>query len=89
MYFLDEKSTIKLYTDTSDYGIGSVLIQVVSNEWRPIAFISKSLSAKQLKWSTIENEAYDIYYSCQQLDSLIRDREFEIYTDHKNNTYMK
>jgi hypothetical protein len=89
MYFLDEKSTIKLYTDASDYGIGGVLIQVVNNEWRPIAFISKSLSATQLKWSTIQKEAYAIYYSCQQLDSLIRDREFEIHTDHKNITYMK
>ena len=89
MYFLDEKSTIKLYTDTSDYGIGGVLVQVVSNVWRLIAFISKSLSATQLKWSTIQKEAYAIYYSCQQLDSSIRDREFEIHTDHKNIIFMK
>ena len=78
MYLLDEKSTIKLHTDTSDYGIGGVLIQVVRNEWRPIAFISKSLSATQLKWSMTQKESYAIYYSCQQLDSIIRDRELKV-----------
>ena len=45
-----------------------------------------SLSATQLKWSTIQKEAYAIYYSCQQLDFI---REFEIHTEHKNITYMK
>ena len=45
MYFIDETSPIRLYTDASDYGIGGVLFQVVNNEWKPIAFISKSLSA--------------------------------------------
>ena len=48
MCFLHEKSALKLYTDASDYGIGGVLIQIVNNEWRPIAFIRKSLSATQL-----------------------------------------
>ena len=92
MYFIDEKdvrSEIRLYTDASDYGVGGVLIQVVKREWRPVAFVSKSLSATQYNWSTIQKEAYAIYYCCQQLDSLIRDRKFTIYTDHKNITYMK
>ena len=48
MYFIDDDSPIRLYTDASDYGIGSVLFQVVNDEWKPIAFISKSLSASQI-----------------------------------------
>ena len=61
MYFIDETSPIRLYTDASDYGIGGVLFQVVNNEWKPIAFISKSLSASQINWSTIQKEAYAIF----------------------------
>ena len=89
MYFIDDISPIRLYTDASDYGIGGVLVQIVNSVWRPIAFISKSLTAVQFRWSTIQKEAYAIFFCCQQLDSLIRDRKFEIYTDHKNITYMK
>ena len=48
MYFINDDSPIKLYTDASDYGIGGVLFQIVNNVWRPIAFISKPQSAPQI-----------------------------------------
>ena len=88
MYFIDKTSPIRLYTDASDYGIGGVLFQVINDEWKPIVFISKSLSASQINWSTIQKEAYAIFYCCQQLDYLIRDRKFTIHTGHMNLTYM-
>ena len=88
MYFINDDSPIRLYTDASDYGIGGVLFQIINTVWRPIAFGSKSLSATQINWSTIL-EAYAIFYWCQLLDYLIRDRKFTIHTDHINLTYMK
>ena len=78
-----------MYTDASDFGIGGVLFQVVCAIWQPIAFISKSLTPTQIRWSTIQKEAYAIFYCCTQLDYLIRDRTFTIHTDHLNITYMK
>ena len=51
MYFINDDSPIRLYTDASEYGIGDVLFQVVNNVWRPIAFISKSLSVPQINSS--------------------------------------
>ena len=89
MYFINNDSPIRLYTDASDYGIGGVLFQIVNTVWRPIAFIRKSLSTTQINWSTIQKEAYAIFFCCQQLDYLIRDRKFTIHTDHMNLTYMK
>ena len=90
MYFIDDnKLDIRLYTDASDFGIGGVLFQVVDSIWKPIAFISKSLTPTQIRWSTIQKEAYAIFYCCTQLDYLIRDRTFTIYTNHLNITYMK
>ena len=42
-----------------------------------------------MRWSTIQKEAYAIFYCCTELDYLIRDRTFTIHTDHLNITYMK
>ena len=87
LYFIKDGSTIKLYTDASDYGIGGVLFQIVNDVWRPIAFISKCLSAIQIL--LIQKEAYAIFYCCQQFDYLIRDPKFTIHTDHMNVTYTQ
>ena len=93
LHFLDDVNPIRLYTDASDYGIGAALFQIVPSEsgniWKPIAFISKSLTTSQLNWSTIQKEAYAIFYACKHLDPLIRDRKFTIHTDHMNITYLK
>ena len=71
-----------LHTDASDYGIGGYLFKTIDGKDYPVAFVSKSLSGSQLRWSTIQNEAYAIYYSCIFLQSLLCDRLFTIRTDH-------
>ena len=88
LHFVDDVSPIHLYTDASQYGVGGVLFQIVGAVWNPIAFVSKSLTATQLKWATIQTEAYAIFTCCQKLDYLLRDRKFTIHTDHQNLTYM-
>ncbi len=52
----------------------------------PIRFISKSLHKSQLNWSTIEKEAFAIFYTVAKYDLLLRDVKFTIETDHKNLT---
>jgi hypothetical protein len=84
MYFVDPDLPLYLHTDASDYGIGGYLFQIIDNVERPCAFISKSLVDSQLRWSTIQKEAYSIYYCCKELDYLIRDRPFILRTDHDN-----
>ena len=90
IHFIDDnKLDIRLYTDASNFGIGGVLFQVVDTVWQPIAFISKSLTPIQIRWSTIQKEADAIIYCCTRLDYLSRDRTCTIYTDHLNITFMK
>ena len=60
-----------MLTDASDYGIGAYLYQHIDGIERPIAFISKSLSGPQLKLSTIQKEAYSIFYSVTSLEYLL------------------
>jgi hypothetical protein len=88
MHFIDDTFPVSLYTDASSYGIGGVLFQIVNDVWKPIAFVSKSLTAVQLKWSTIQNQANAIFICWTQLGYLLRDRPFTLHTDHQNLTFM-
>ena len=75
-------------TDASDYGIGGHLFQTIEGQIRTVAFVSKSLTEGQLRWSVIQKEAYAIFYCCTHLEHLLRDRHFTIMTDHKNLIFM-
>ncbi len=86
LYFVNDKDPIFLRTDASDYGVGGYLYQKVDTIDKPIAFVSKSLTETQLKWSVIQKEAYAIYYITHTLSYLLRDR---IFTIHKNLTFIK
>ena len=87
LFFIDNDSPIFLHTDASDYGIGAYLFQVISQKEIPIAFMSKTLTTPEVRWSTIEKELYAIVYSLHKLEYLLRDRKFTLRTDHKNLTY--
>ena len=88
LYFANNDDPITLMTDASDYGIGGHLTQEVEGQHRTIAFVSKSLTEGQLRWSVIQKEAYAIFYCCTHLEHLLRDRHFTIKTDHKNLTFL-
>ena len=64
--------------------MGGYLLQTVDGIDQPVAFVSRSLTKSQLRWSVIQKEAYGIFYSCMYLQSLLRDRLFTVRTDHRN-----
>ena len=88
LFFARPEAPVFLHTDASQYGIGGYLFQVHEGKHEPIAFISKTLSKTELKWSTPEKEAYAIFYCLNKLDYLLRDIKFTIRTDHKNLTFI-
>ena len=88
LFFYDEDAPIFLLTDASDFGIGGYLYQIVDGKEQPVAFVSKSLTGPQLRWPTIQKEAYAIYYCITKLEYLLRDRSFCLMTDHANLTYI-
>jgi hypothetical protein len=74
----------------SDYGmIGGYIFQKDGHKELPIWFISKSLHKSQLNWSTIEKEAFAIFYTVTKYDFLLRDVKFTVETDHKKLAYLK
>lgn len=88
LYFIDDHAPVFLMTDASDYGIGGYLYQELNGVKQLVALVSKALTVSQLRWSVIQKEAYGIYYCCNKLDTLLRDRKFTILTDHRNLLYI-
>ena len=72
LFFRDHSAPLRVYTDASDYGIGAYLCQVIDNEEQPIAFISKTLSKAEKKWSVYEKEAFAIFYSLRKWDTIYK-----------------
>ena len=88
LFFISPDAPVTLCTDASDYGVGAYLFQTIDEVEQPIAFLSKSLSKSQFKWSTIEKECYSIFWAINKLDYLLRDIRFLLLTDHANLTYV-
>ncbi len=87
---MDNDLPIHARTDASDYGIGGYIFQKDGHTELSIRFISKSLQKSQLNWSTIEKEAFAIFYTVTKYDFLLGDVRFTIVeTDHKNLAYLK
>ena len=88
--FIDYSRPLVLRTDASTLGIGGVLLQLNEHHGKevPIAFVSKAFNDVERKWSTIEQEAFAIYYCVKQLAHYLHGHKFVIETDHRNLTYM-
>ena len=67
---------------------GGYLYQLIDDKEQPVAFVSKSLSGPQLRWPTIQKEAFAVFYCITHLEYLLRDRKLCIMTDHANLIYI-
>jgi len=94
LFFLTNGAPVYLRTDASDYGIGAYLFQKVTDDItgvtreHPVAFLSKALTGPQLRWSTIEKEAYAIYHAVTKWEYYLQDIHFILQTDHANLTFI-
>ncbi|GFX14754.1 hypothetical protein TNCV_1484981 [Trichonephila clavipes] len=84
--FPDPNLQLALFTDASNFAIGSLLQQFEAGSWKPISFFSKKLTEAQKNYSTYDRELLGIYLSVEQFKHL-EGRNFVIYTDYKPITY--
>ncbi|XP_062859493.1 uncharacterized protein LOC134321620 [Trichomycterus rosablanca] len=74
----------KVSADASSFGLGAVLVQRQDNiEWRPVAYISRSLSETEQRYAQVEKEALAVTWACERLSSYLIGLQFTIETDHK------
>ena len=88
LHFYDEHSPVYLHTDASDYALGAYLFQLVDGIEQPIAFLSRSFTETEQRWTVTERECYAFVYAFQKFEYLLRDIHFTLRTDHKNLTYV-
>ncbi|KAL0212082.1 hypothetical protein RCL1_005708 [Eukaryota sp. TZLM3-RCL] len=97
----DLDSPIIVTTDASNRAIGGTLWMELppykprgtplnERNVRPISFYSASLKPEQTKWSTLKQELYAIIRTLtfRPNETLLKSVNFELYTDHKNLTYL-
>jgi transposase InsO family protein len=82
----DPKQQFILHTDASDIAIGATLSQADDRgKLKPVAFISKTLSATEQRYSVIERETLAIYWAVKKLHVFLyaNPLPFIIFTDHQ------
>ena len=78
----DFGKTFTIQTDSSDRGIGGVLLQEIDGKKLPIMFISKKLLARERHYSTVEKECLAIVRCVSQLREYLEGKEFIVESDH-------
>jgi hypothetical protein len=90
LFFPDYNLEWILRTDASQHGVGAVLLQLYTPpdstevQYQPIAFASQKFSAQASNWSTIEQEAYGIYFGVKTFAYYLICKPFILETDHNN-----
>ncbi|KAG0437389.1 Retrovirus-related Pol polyprotein from transposon 17.6 [Dictyocoela muelleri] len=74
-----------LYTDASNFAIGSTLTQ----NGKVIAFFSSKLSDVETRYSIVDKEFYSIYKSLIHFRQIILGQKIKVFTDNRNVTYFK
>ena len=74
-----------LSADTSSFGLGAVLLQrQPTDELKPVAYISRSMTATEQRYAQIEKEALAFTWACERLSDYLVGVKFHIQTDHKS-----
>lgn len=72
-----------LFTDASSTHVGACLQQLIDDNWQPLAFFSRKLSARQCTWPAYYRELLGVYEAVQHFRHIMEAEHVTIYTDHK------
>ena len=71
----------------SSFGLGGLLRQKHGETWKPVAFVSRSLSDTECRYAQIEKEALAVTWACEKVAKYLIGTSFHIETDHKSLVY--
>ena len=80
LYEPDRESRVS--ADALSYGLGAILRQKqLDGKWKPIAYISRSMTETELRYAQFEKVA--VTWACERLSQYLVGTTFEVETDHK------
>ena len=81
---MDVINKTKIAADASSFGLGAVVLQEEApGDWKPVSFISRSMTGTKCKCAQIENEALAFTWGCERSSNYIVGKSSSIETDHK------
>jgi len=85
----DVEREFTVRTDASNRAIGCVLLQEYEGVMHPIAYASKKLTEREMKYAVEEREALALIWGIQKYNRYLYGREFVMETDHLGLQYLK
>ena len=81
----------RIEVDTSGHAIGGVLSQEQEGKWKPIAFLSRTMSPAERNYEIYDKELLAIVEALDKWWQYLLNavEKFEIWTDHENLKYFK
>ncbi|KAG1926090.1 gag-pol fusion protein [Pimephales promelas] len=73
----------KKQMDASGVGLGAVLLQGEVGNYHPVAYISRKLFPREMRYSTIEKECLAVKWALDSLRYYLLGRHFTLETDHR------
>ena len=68
----DPSAPTKVSADASSFGLGAVLLQQSDlQEWKPVAYASRSMSETETRYAQIEKEALATTWSCEKFSNYL------------------
>lgn len=77
----DFSRTFYIQTDASAYGVGCVLTQFFDEGEKVICYLSRSLTAQERKYSSVERELIAVIWSLEKLRHYVEGFHFKVITD--------
>lgn len=78
-----------LFTDASAIAVGACLAQMADDGTEcPIAFASHRFTPAQMKWSTIEREAFGVIWGLKKFDTWVFGAKIFVVSDHNPLAYL-
>ena len=74
---------LKVQADASSFGLGAVLFQKDKDDWKPMAYASRSMSETERRYAQIEKKALAVTWVCEKFTDHILGQKFLIESDHK------
>ena len=78
----------EVFTDSSDFGMGSILGQIQDSKHVVISYDSKMFNKAQLNYSVSEKELLAILYALRKYRHYIHGTKFTVYCDHNALQYI-